>query len=78
MTFAPLPVHATVYIKILHIFSPRLKIGTMVLARLDGCRSNSLFFNFVFVFVCVFVIVYMCQEAVNIINFPQLYDRLGF
>ena len=36
------------------------------------------FKHFVFVLVCVFVIVNMCQEAVNIINFPQLYDRLGF
>ena len=31
-----------------------------------------------FVFVCVFVIVNLCQEAVNIINFPQKYKRLGF
>ena len=35
-------------------------------------------FVFVFVFVCVFVIVNMCQEAVSIINFPQIYNRLGF
>ena len=33
---------------------------------------------FVFVFVCVFVIVNKCQEAVTIINFPQIYNRLGF
>ena len=31
-------------------------------------------FVFVFVFACVFVIVKMCQEAVNIINFPQIYN----
>ena len=37
-----------------------------------------LFFVFVFVFVCVFVIVNLCQEGVNIINFPQKYNRLGF
>ena len=37
-----------------------------------------LFFVFVFVFVYVFVSVNMCQEDVNIINFPQLYDRLDF
>ena len=35
-------------------------------------------FVFVFVFVCVFVIVNMCQEAVSIINYPQIYNRLGF
>ena len=35
-------------------------------------------FLFVFVFVCVFVIVNMCQEAVGIINFPKIYKRMGF
>ena len=40
--------------------------------------STFVVFVFVFVFLCVFFIIDMCQEAVSIINFPQIYNRLGF
>ena len=39
---------------------------------------GSFLFYLIFVFVCVFVIVNLCQEAVNSINFLLLCNSLGF
>ena len=43
-----------------------------------GSFSPFVVFVFVYVIVCVFVIVNICQQAVSIINIPQIYNRFGF